>query len=108
MEAWVPFDSGKSIGAIGSEGGSIVLDEEHPDGARITIERGGRTAPFSITCGVYDLMVHTRFFDTEAEARNECAAMKVALSDLLAALDGSEGAMRAAGAMCAGFVERFP
>lgn len=108
METWRPFDSGSSVGAVGSEGGRIVLDEQHPGGARITIERGGHTAPFSITCGVYGWMVHTRFFTTEAEARDECAAMKTALSDLVVTLNGTEGDIEAAGAMCARFVERFP
>jgi hypothetical protein len=108
MEAWRPFDSGSSVGAVGSEGGCIVRDDEHPGGARITIERGGQIAPFSITCGVYGWMVHTRFFTTEAEAQDECAAMKTALADLVIALNGSDGDMDAASAMCARFVERFP
>ena len=108
METWTAFNSGRSIGATGTEGGSIVLDDEHPRGAQITIERGGHIAPFAVTCGVYGWMVHTRYFGTEAEARTECAAMKVALSDIVNALNGTGSDIEAPGAMCARFVERFP
>ena len=62
----------------------IVADEEHEAGARITLERGpGRTpAPFTITCGVYGWMVHTRFFAIELEARADYDAMKTELETL--------------------------
>jgi hypothetical protein len=40
---WVPYDRG---GSIGSEEGIILRDEMHRDGARITLERDGRIAPF--------------------------------------------------------------
>jgi len=115
METWMQFESGSSLGKIGSENGSIILDDEHPMGARITIERDGQTAPFSITCGVYGWMVHTRFFSTESAARHACDEMKVALAELLLRLDGSdrpdfgeEEALEVGGAACAEFVERFP
>ena len=108
MEKWGSFDAGHTIGAFGSEGGTILLDEEHADGARITIERGGQTAPFAITCGVYGSMVHTRFFATEAEARDQCDKMKAALSELIAALHEGEGELKAAGEACSRFVDRFP
>jgi hypothetical protein len=32
----------------GSEGGTIVLDEEHADGARITLEQDGSTASWPL------------------------------------------------------------
>jgi hypothetical protein len=108
MESWTPFESGSSIGKVGSERGSIILDEEHPKGARITIERDGNTAPFAITCGVYGWMVHTRFFATEAEARSECGSMKTALDELIDLLEQSADDMDVAGASCSRFVERFP
>ena len=69
---WEAFEQGTTVGTTGSEGGTILLDEAYED-ARITIERGGYSAPFSITCGVVDWLVHTRFFLTEAEARQACA-----------------------------------
>ena len=45
--AWHAFAGGTSTGTKGSEGGTITLDEEHPDGARITLEQGGQTAPWA-------------------------------------------------------------
>jgi hypothetical protein len=66
----------------GTEGGIIILDEEHDLGARITLERfeGGGGA---ITCGIYGWMVHTRFFDTEADPRAEVELMKIDLGRIL-------------------------
>lgn len=104
--AWSPFDFGKSLGSRGSEGGVIVLDDELDAGARITIERGGVIAPYAITCGVYGCMVHTRFFSTEAGAREQCEAKKPALAELVASLVAAGGA--AAEDLCTRFVDRFP
>jgi len=75
-KGWKPFDSGRQPRRPGSEGGVILLDDEHVDGARITIERGGAGALLDHVrrlrlAGPY------RFFGTEAEAQKECAEMKV-------------------------------
>ena len=87
----------------------ILLDDEHTDGARITLERGGHNAAFSITCGVYGWMVHTRFFGDEAEARREYGAMKVALSDLVRLnISDADGGVPLAGDEFSKFVDRFP
>ena len=80
---WSAFHSGKSIGTLGSENGVIVRDEEHCDGARITLERDARSAPFTITCGIYGWMVHTRFFGTEQESRTEFELMSMELGRIL-------------------------
>jgi hypothetical protein len=71
-------------GQEGSEIGTIIRDEEHASGARITLERDTPTAPFAITCGVYGWMVHTRFFAAEADAVTQFEAMKGALSEVIA------------------------
>ena len=84
MAEWYPYDDGKTIGQKGSEEGIILRDEEHPQEARITLEREGRIAPFAITCGIYGWMVHTRFFSIEEEGQAEYGEMKAALSALLA------------------------
>jgi hypothetical protein len=81
---WYAFDDGDSIGNTGSEGGRILLDDEHPEGARITLEEGVSCATFAITCGVYGWMVHTRFFSCEGVALAESKAMKTALETVLA------------------------
>jgi len=80
---WSSFDNGKSIGQTGSESGIIIRDDEHYDGARITLERDGQTAPFAITCGVYGWMVHTRFFGKEPEAQSEFERMRSALATII-------------------------
>jgi hypothetical protein len=86
--AWHPFDGGRTIGERGSESGIILLDEETDAGARITLERSGAVAPFSITCGVYGGLLHTRFFSKETEARGDYAAMRARL--LILATSGSD------------------
>ena len=35
---WIPAENGATLGHTGSEGGVIGMDEEHTDGARITLE----------------------------------------------------------------------
>src|SRR5688500_14870417 len=64
---WMSFDESKTIGTKGSEGGTIKDDLENTDGARITLEKGGRNAPFAVTLGIYGLLVHTHF-DSELES----------------------------------------
>ena len=79
---WSPFEKGHTIGMRGSEGGIILVDEEHRDGARITLERNGFT-PFAITCGIYGWMVHTCFFSGQEEAQDAFHQMKRALEAIM-------------------------
>jgi hypothetical protein len=83
MTSWRSFDRGSTIGKEGSEGGLIILDEEHPEGARITLEQSTRIAPFAITCGIYGWFFHTCYFGDENQAKTAFGAMKDALSDIL-------------------------
>ena len=39
----------------------IFLDDEEPRGARLTLERATRSAPFAVTYGVYGWMGYMRF-----------------------------------------------
>jgi hypothetical protein len=80
---WQSFDQGRTIGKSGSETGVILLDEEHADGARITLERDGRFAAFAITCGIFGWMVHTRFFAKKEDARRAYEDMKQALDSII-------------------------
>jgi len=61
----------------------MVRDEEYSLGARISLERDCRAAPFAITCGIYGWMLHTRFFSSKFEAETQYEAMKSALAVLL-------------------------
>ena len=78
----MPYDGGSSIGRHGSENGVILRDEEHMDGARITLEQDGRIAPVSITCGIYGRMVHTCSFAERERAESEYKGMKKGLSEV--------------------------
>ena len=101
---WIGFDSGSTIGQTGSESGVISRDLEHPLGARITLEGSGSTAPYSITCGVYGAMVHTRFFSTEQEASREFELMADALDSILSDPTIEDNLIGSIGR----FVEQFP
>ncbi|WP_314409350.1 hypothetical protein [Pseudomonas kuykendallii] len=101
---WTSFDGGASIGQMGSESGVIIRDSEHPLGARITLERAGTVAPYSITCGIYGCMAHTRFFSTEIDASQEFDLMAAALESILQSPTTEGDLIDSVG----GFVEQFP
>lgn len=73
---WYSIEDGKTIGQIGSENGIIIADEEFDKNCRITIEKDGCMAPYSITCGVYGLIFHTTFAGTEDEIKSKYEGMK--------------------------------
>lgn len=110
---WKPYQHGVSIGAVGSEEGVIVQDDEHAVGARITLERrDGKAARFAITCGVYGWFFHTRYCSSKEEARQDFERMKREL-DRIADLLSSEGASpeqteHAVFAAISDFVDRYP
>jgi hypothetical protein len=102
-----------SPGARGSEDGAVLRDDEHDDGARITLERDGRHAPFAITCGIYGWMMHTRFFGAETEAESAYQDMKADLTAIIDALPvtgAPDEATRRSAAMTAigAFVRKYP
>jgi hypothetical protein len=116
---WRSFENGETLGTRGSEEGLILLDEEHPLGARITLESEIRfgaanpaPVPFAITCGIYGLFFHTRFFAREADARNSYAEMKTELDRILkleaSQTVTSDEAENPVFAELSAFVERFP
>lgn len=84
MNNWTPYDGGNTLEQKGPAGGRIVRDEEHPDGARITLEIQCKMAPVAITCGVYGWMVHESYYADQMTADDDFEAMKQALLPLLA------------------------
>jgi hypothetical protein len=58
---WDKVENGTTIGQTGSENGQIIVDEEYKSSCRITLEKDGVVAPYSITCGIYRQMCHTAF-----------------------------------------------
>ncbi|MGP8187674.1 MAG: hypothetical protein ACLQKY_16555 [Terracidiphilus sp.] len=109
--SWQPFENGSTLGQTGSEAGTIVRDEEHALGARISLERDTYVAPFAITCGIYGWMLHTRFFGSQEEAETQYDAMKQALAALLEAAEKtaeSDGGRQVLMEGVSSFVEMFP
>ena len=106
---WYPFENGETIGQKGSENGTILLDEEHALGARITLENKTDVAPFAITCGIYGSMLHTRYLGQADAAQADYEGMKEALAALLdLADDASPEGRKAFSDGAADFVERYP
>lgn len=79
---WIAIDEGKTIGEEGSEGGTIIADEAYEGACRITLEKNSE-ALYSITCGVYGLMVHTAFALSLDEACTKYEGMKHELSTVI-------------------------
>ena len=110
---WIVIDNGRTLGQRGTEDGRILRDDEHPLGARITLEREGRIAPFAITCGISGWMVHTRFFGSQQDAEHDyllmCAALEAILHLELAGEDeNADGRMAQMADAIATFVEQYP
>lgn len=109
---WQPYEGGHSIGGHGPQDGTIMRDEEHPRGARLTLERDSPDAPYAITALVYGLGDHVRFIADEPTAQHACDEMRAALGAILALLpledDPDYGArFDAATDALAAFAERF-
>ena len=112
-KSWYDINRGKTIGTKGSEGGVIGRDQEYERFSRITLEKEGRIAPFTITCGIYGWMFHTVYFRTMTKAEDTFAKMQKDLSSIVddvPANDDSdaEGRMSAASILIAEFVDRYP
>ncbi len=89
----------------------ILRDEEHPAGARITLERDAGRIPFAITCGIYGFFLHTCYRGTEDVAHRAYAAMQRELArilDLSAAEPPPAGEPDPVLAAISEFVENFP
>lgn len=109
--SWDPYENGGTLGQKGSEEGTMVRDEEHSLGARISLEHDCRVAPFAITCGIYGWMLHTRYFSSEDKAETEYERMKNALAALLEAADKTaeiDGGEKVLMDGVSSFVEMFP
>jgi hypothetical protein len=80
---WIQFKAGGELGQKGSEGGIIVRDEEHLEGARITLEKDGDITPYSITLGIYGLMFHTHFCSTLEAGNHYFERCKLKIEEIL-------------------------
>lgn len=82
--AWLPLDSGEEKV---SENGWIVKDEEIPGKCRITLEEDCPVAPYSITWGVYGLIVHTTWANDYQEAMAKYEGLKRVLKECVESLE---------------------
>ena len=89
MSAWTAFDDGRSIGKVGAEGGVILRDDEHEQGARITLKRGA--SYIAISCNIYGKMDRTLFFKTFSEAEREYNPMKKRIGEDRGQDQGNKG-----------------
>ena len=111
---WQPYENGQTIGHTGSEGGIIQRDEDYAGASRITLEQGCLRAPYAITCGVYGLLVHTRFLADDETALYAMDSMKTALAAIVDLLPADEddpqwaAKMAAVDNVAAQFARDFP
>lgn len=79
---WINYQNGSTIGESGTENGNIIFDEEHVDGARITLEQNcHQNIPFAITSGIYGGIVHTTFASDKSEATLKYNKMKLCIEE---------------------------
>ena len=81
---WSSIENGSTIGERGSEDGEIIRDIEHPQGARLTLEKNTSIAPFAITSGVFGCFFHTTYLGNIEEALEIIEKMKKEISVFLA------------------------
>ncbi len=106
MSNWTAYDDGRSIGSVGEDGGVILFDEEHADGARITLRRG--RDHISVSLNIYGWMDHTRFFNTDNDAQREYRAMRSAVENVLSAIHSAGANDIKIWEAISDFVRRFP
>lgn len=106
MSNWFEYDDGRSIGEVGSEGGEILRDEEHVDGARVTLKRGGNY--ISVSCNVYGWIDHTRFFNSISEAQREYLLMRASVGNMVENILAAGKSDLKMWEAIAEFVRRFP
>ncbi|MCP3099417.1 hypothetical protein LZ198_11105 [Myxococcus sp. K15C18031901] len=109
---WRPFNDGGSVGWMGSQGGTIVRDEDFADQLRLTYEADESRSFHAVTCTVTGWLMHHRFFDDAEDAHAAFDAMKPALESLRGQLrEGgprSPVEARSGGPLLAEFISRFP
>ena len=83
---------------------NTLQDLEHPDGARITLQRKIRTSSVEVNFGVYGLFVHTVFFSALSPAEAALPNIKARLEAILelAHIDVDE-ALKAAESLVAAY-----
>ena len=81
---WRVFEEAKSPEIRGPDDRATVLDEEHSNGARITLERDATGAHWQITCSLYRVFNHSAKATSNSEALQKYADMKRDLESIMA------------------------
>ena len=110
-QGWRPVEG--TLGLGGAEGGTIVRDEEHPAGLRLTREEDVERSFHAVTCVIAGWLVHARHFGSAAEAEAAWDELKPALVQLAMQLPATRGhgldpATREAGVKLGAFLARYP
>ncbi len=85
INLWKSYKDGSTLKQPGSEHGTILVDEEFQNIARITLEEVPVLSRFAITCGIQGWLVHTRYAGTQSEALCDYEHMKTELVKLVRA-----------------------
>lgn len=84
----------------------ILRDEEHLNGARITLKRG--EIYISVSCNIYGWIDHTRFFGTVSDADRDFMMMKYNLDRVLEEIRSAGASSIRGWEAISEFVRRFP
>lgn len=106
MSNWKPYNNGRSIGMKSFEGGTIIRDEEHSLGARMTIKQGSNY--ITVSCSIAGKIDHTRFFKEMRGAEKEYQIMQKELDKVIDAISRAKSADIKVWEAISGFVTRFP
>ena len=106
MNDWQPYNNGTTVGTKGPQGDVILMDETHPDGARMTIKRGIKYV--SVSCNINNWINHTRFFDKLPDAKREYILMKASILEVTELLKIPETNQIKIWESISNFVRRFP
>ena len=106
MSKWQPYNHGRTIGMQSAEGGKVVLDEEHPQGARITLKQGPDFV--AVSCLILGKIDHTRFFNEMETAKSEYKTMQKELGNVVDRIASAKSADIKMWEAISVFVKRFP
>lgn len=101
MNLWKAYDDGNTIEEAGVDGGTIIKDEQYRQRCRITIEKNSIMGAYSITCGIYGLMVHSVSCCSKENAFEQFEQMKKEAADFIDSDNKNEN-------WCTCFVNKFP
>lgn len=92
MTTWKPYNSGQTIGTLGTQGDKILRDEIKAVVARITIKQAEQY--ISVSCSIPGWIEHTRFFKEISDAQREYDLMKDELGKIVAVITSTNDQLK--------------